>query len=100
MTKPFRSETLTCGCCGEWFKTWEGYKDQDQDKGYWICQRCQDAEQKKTDKRYKDTFKLIYDWVSDKSRETIDKKIKEVGKDYKIILVNIALEKWRIKRGF
>ena len=32
---------LNCGCCGEWFQTWEGYEDQDQDCGYGICSGCQ-----------------------------------------------------------
>lgn len=36
-----RNKHLTCGCCGDWFKTWTGYRDQDQDRGYGICQPCQ-----------------------------------------------------------
>jgi len=32
---------LLCGCCGQDFKTWQGYKDQDQDTGYGICKSCQ-----------------------------------------------------------
>lgn len=32
---------LSCGCCGEGFRTWEGYEDQDQDNGYGICAGCQ-----------------------------------------------------------
>lgn len=32
---------LDCGCCGLGFKTWVGYTDQDQDRGYGICQSCQ-----------------------------------------------------------
>lgn len=32
---------LTCGCCGAGFRRWTGYRDQDQDKGYGICQPCQ-----------------------------------------------------------
>ena len=34
-------KNLDCGCCGEYFTTWKGYKDQDQDKGYGICRSCQ-----------------------------------------------------------
>ena len=33
---------LHCSCCGSYFKTWEGYIDQDQDKGYGRCQSCLD----------------------------------------------------------
>lgn len=32
---------LICGSCGQYFKMWEGYIDQDQDKGFGICSRCQ-----------------------------------------------------------
>ena len=37
MSKDFRSKTLLCGHCSKYFSTWEGYKDQGQDKGYGIC---------------------------------------------------------------
>lgn len=33
---------LRCGCCGNDFKTWEEYEDQDQDYEYGICYECQD----------------------------------------------------------
>lgn len=36
-----RNKHLSCGCCGTWFLTWSGYKDQDQDKGFGICRECQ-----------------------------------------------------------
>jgi len=26
------TKELDCGCCGAIFRTWQGYKDQDQDK--------------------------------------------------------------------
>lgn len=32
---------LMCGCCGQYFRVCPGYRDQDQDKGYGICQSCQ-----------------------------------------------------------
>lgn len=41
---------LVCGCCGDGFKTWDGYIDQDQDKGFGICRSCQsDAEDREQD---------------------------------------------------
>ncbi len=36
------AKNLSCGCCGCGFMTWEGYEDQDQDKGYGICKGCQE----------------------------------------------------------
>lgn len=98
--KKIRSETLTCGCCWDWFSTWEWYVDQDQDKWYWICKKCQKAEQKRTDKFYDDTFEMIYNKVNDDTRAKFDARIKQLGKKkFKIILVNMALDKGRIDRS-
>ena len=33
--------SLKCGCCGESFKVWSDYTDQDQDEGFGICKQCQ-----------------------------------------------------------
>jgi len=74
--------------------------DQDQDKGYWICKKCQKAEQKRTDKFYDDTFEMIYNKVNDDTRAKFDARIKQLGKKkFKIILVNMALENGRIDRS-
>jgi hypothetical protein len=42
IANPRRNIGLRCGCCGSWFETWEGYVNQDQDKGYGICASCQE----------------------------------------------------------
>ena len=40
-------KVLECGNCGLSFKTWAGYEDQDQDKGFGRCEGCQnDLEEK------------------------------------------------------
>jgi hypothetical protein len=44
--------SLSCGCCGDRFTTWEGYEDQDQDNGYGICKGCQ----RDANKREKETM--------------------------------------------
>lgn len=36
-----RNKHLDCGCCGSYFITWDGYRDQDQDAGFGICRQCQ-----------------------------------------------------------
>ena len=54
------NKQLLCGCCGQYFRTWEGYKDQDQDKGYGICKRCQldnEAYERKQAQRLIDSVK-------------------------------------------
>jgi hypothetical protein len=43
---------------------------------------------------------MIYNKVSDETRAKFDERIKTLGKKkFKIILVNMALDKGRIKRG-
>jgi len=36
-------KNLICGCCGRCFERWNGYKNQDQDRGFGICAGCQDT---------------------------------------------------------
>ena len=36
------AKRLHCSCCGADFRTWKGYVEQDQDKGYGHCRKCQD----------------------------------------------------------
>lgn len=55
----FRSKSLDCGCCGSGFSTWEGYEDQDQDKGYGICKECQDDAEEQNNKLLDESVKLM-----------------------------------------
>jgi len=41
MKSKIERNSLTCGCCGDYFLKWEGYTDQGQDTGYGICKSCQ-----------------------------------------------------------
>ena len=50
---------LDCGCCGSYFRTWEGYQDQDQDRGYGICERCQESIQADDDKQVDKILNLL-----------------------------------------
>lgn len=60
---------LICGCCGSYFKTWEGYTDQDHDCGYGVCQPCQDWIKEREETEYK---KLM-----DQAIELIKKSLKK-----------------------
>ena len=62
-TKQFRSKSLSCGCCGLYFKTWESYEDQDQDAGYGICQSCQKEAEKRVDSSLDSAWKQIQDGI-------------------------------------
>jgi hypothetical protein len=97
MEKPIK-QRLVCWCCGDLFMTRKGYKDQDQDIWYWICKSCQAIDKKTNKKRYSDTFNMIYNGLKDENKKKCDQKLLEMWNIYKTILVNIALEKWRIER--
>jgi len=65
--KTEKKQTLTCGCCGDYFRTWDGYTDQGQDKGYGICKSCQ-TDIAEDDKRQMDkAIKLIKDALNRKN---------------------------------
>jgi len=54
-----RTKQLICGCCGQYFRTWESYKNQDQDAGYGICKSCQNNEGDKYIQEIEKGFNLI-----------------------------------------
>lgn len=87
---------LYCGCCGEYFRTWEGYEDQDQDDGYGICKKCQG-------------------WIGERNRAEEDKmiatlrsglnpenqaKFDEMDRDLQMAMVYQALEDGVMTIGF
>lgn len=72
-----RSKSLICGCCDADFRTWDGYVDQDQDKGYGICKRCQEDIQKRADKETEKSFQLLIGWDAEKIEKTKDWGIEE-----------------------
>lgn len=88
---------LTCGCCGKWFRTWEGYQDQDQDKGYGICERCQGWAESQNERQYDKLINQMRDALSPNNRVVFD----EYDREMKIALVNMAIEDglitWSVK---
>lgn len=78
---------LTCGCCGQDFKTWKWYIDQDQDAWYWICFSCQCWNEQH------EIWKLIYDALSDENKAKADKYTQE----QRDVIVFDALDKWLVK---
>lgn len=93
MEKPFRSEQLKCGCCWEYFKTWEGYVDQDQDCWYGICKPCQAEDEKRNKAQYDEMFALIYGSLSPANKTKMDADIAKHGEERKTVIVNWALDK-------
>ena len=94
--KKFRNQLLVCWCCGNYFHTWKWYVNQDQDVWYWICRGCQKADTKQNKAQYEKIFQLIYNGLNKKNQKKADEMIMK-DKDWKIMLVNIWLNKWRVK---
>lgn len=63
---------LSCGCCGSGFKTWNGYKDQDQDADYGICRSCQADAIRANRKLEREGFAVLRDALNDINRAKFD----------------------------
>lgn len=100
MTTKVRKKQLICGCCGDYFRTWDGYVDQDQDYGYGICAECQKDAEERITAYYDSAWTNLLEACE--KQETRDKLLSEVERDpeMKTVYVNIALRdgilKWRI----
>lgn len=91
-------KNLICWCCGAGFT---GLQDVNHDDGYWLCIDCTREQEQDNENQYEEIFKMIYDWWSDKTKNVIDTRIKEMWKEQaRNIVVNMWLEKWRVKRTF
>ena len=70
--KKFRRRKLVCGCCGTGFHTWEGYRNQDQDRGYGICRPCQGMEEARNARQWSDLCAQVRAALSDDKRRRWD----------------------------
>jgi len=70
MDKPIE---LICGCCGTYFITWEGYIDQDQDKGFGICKSCQQWMGKLYDKEMDKAIELMKEALNEDNSKKFSK---------------------------
>ena len=79
-----------CDCCGDYFERWTGYRDQNKEKGYGVCARCQaDAEEKHAEimrrasalvrGKLNKKNKQLFDAVSAENRELIIARLIERG---------------------
>ena len=96
MTKEFRTKYLTCGCCGLDFNTWPEYQDQDQDKGFGICEECQNRAEVRENDFINDTVKKILPSLKPENQ----KKLKEMSIEQKRYVIDKLMEKgslqWKI----
>jgi len=63
------NKSLNCGCCGTYFKTWEWYVDQDQDRGYGICKSCQNDNEDSYISEIEKGFDLIYNALKGENKK-------------------------------
>lgn len=92
-----KNKELICGCCGTYFRTWQGYVDQDQDTGYGQCNRCQGDAKKDNEQQYDNIWNTITGAMKDEEvKARILKKVEE-DPQMKIVYVNMAIAKGLIK---
>lgn len=78
---------LVCGCCGINFVTWKGYVDQDQDKGYGICEKCQGWIEERDEQEWDKSIKVLREALNEDNRKQFD----EMDRDTKKALVSKAI---------
>lgn len=71
---------LTCGCCGVFFRTWDGYVDQDQDDGYGICESCQKDIAERDEKEWDKAIATLREALNDDNRAKFDAMDREKQK--------------------
>lgn len=90
---------LLCSCCGSVFFTWTGYKDQDRDKGFGVCQRCQGLisadEQRERDK----LVSTLRNALNDSNRAKFDSYDSETQYALAREALDDGLIKYEVKRG-
>jgi len=96
--KQFRAELLVCGCCGKYFRTWQGYIDQDQDRGYGICEECQDLAEGREKRLIKEQIEQIIPHLKPENQAKIKKMSYEQQKHIILGLIEKGALVWKISK--
>jgi hypothetical protein len=94
--KNFRKKYLICGCCGQYFYTWKGYIDQDQDKGFGICESCQKEAEKREVKMINDSIKIILPNLKPENQAKIKKMSINQKRNLVLGLIDKDVLRWGI----
>ncbi len=89
---------LRCGCCGEDFKTWKGYSDQDQDDGYGICRKCQGGISEHDEAEWDKAIKVMEDSLNKDNLDVFHAMNREEQKDYVLEAIQDGVMEVVIKR--
>ena len=79
---------LSCGCCGEFFYTWDGYVDQDQDLDYGICASCQESNEEHAEAEYDKLIDCIKTGLRPASLCQFEKKTRNEQKAFALHCLN------------
>lgn len=88
--------SLDCGCCGGYFRTWEGYEDQDQDSGYGICKNCQDYAAQKHEDFIDNMVNQISESLKPDNKAKFDKFSKEKKRMFAMDAYDKGMFTWKI----
>ena len=90
---------LACGCCGQAFDVWIGYKDQDQDKGYGICLSCQEKIEADNEAQFNKGFKVFREALNSENQLQWDKLDRDTKKALLIDAIDEGLMTHHVKRA-
>jgi hypothetical protein len=90
---------LDCGCCGVSFRTWSGYTDQDQDKGYGICATCQGMIERKNTIEQNKLIECLADALNGKNRAIYKAMERELQLAMALQAVDEGFITYHVRRG-
>lgn len=85
---------LDCGCCGESFTVWKGYKDQDQDKGYGICSGCQGEITEQEEERMTSMINMLASALSEESKASFLAESRKEQESFVMGAIDKGFLKW------
>ena len=99
MTQEIRiGKCLQCGCCGNYFDVWAGYKDQDQDAGFGICKKCQGWIDQRNEDHWKKLEAKVANSLNEKNRARFLSFELGVRRGFILKMMDEGVITWQISR--
>lgn len=90
---------LQCGCCGEDFQIWDGYKDQDQDNGFGICASCQGDIDARNEQEFDKAIEVLRSGLNETNRAKFDAMDRDLQKAVVWKALDDGVLKFEIRRA-
>lgn len=90
---------LSCGCCGTFFYTWKGYKDQDQDDGYGICKECQGDIQDHEEAEFDKAIETLKTGLNPEQRKTFETWDRDLQKGFVMKAIEDGVLQFKVVRA-